>query len=65
MTHPPADPEPMDVIAREIHEHNRHRIKGCPAWEDLDMTDPYEAGLIRLAYDRARDFVAMNARGEE
>lgn len=29
------------------------------------MTAPYEAGLIQLAYDRARDFVAMNGGGEE
>ncbi len=64
MTHPPSDPQPLDILARELHEHNRQRIEGCPAWDDLDMTDPYEAGLIRLAYDRARDFVAMNGGGE-
>ncbi len=29
------------------------------------MTDPWHAGLIRLAYDRTRDFVMMNSKGEE
>lgn len=65
MTHPPAEPELIDVIAEWLHERARERIEGCPAWDDLDMTDPYEAGLIRLAYDRARDFVAMNGAGED
>lgn len=65
MSHPPADPQPLDVIARELHEHSRPRIQGCPAWEDLDMTDPFEAGLIRLAYDRARAFVEMHPAGDD
>lgn len=65
MTHPPTYPQPLDVIARELHEHNRRQIESFPAWEDLDMSDPWHAGLIRLAYDRARDFVAMNAKGED
>ncbi len=65
MTHPPAEPDPLDVIARELHEHSRRRIESFPAWEELDETDPWHAGLIRLAYDRARDFVAMDGRSEE
>ncbi|GJD66819.1 hypothetical protein [Methylobacterium frigidaeris] len=64
MTHPPANPEPLDLAARELHEHARQRIEGCPAWEDFDITDPYEAGLIRLAYDRARDFNAISGGDE-
>lgn len=59
MTHPPAEPEPIDIIARELHEHARERIEGCPAWEDLDPSDPWEAGMIRLAYDRAQALVEM------
>ncbi len=65
MSHPPANPEPLDVIASELHELTRHRVQHCPAWEDLDPSDPLEAGLIRLAYERARDLVAMSSRGEE
>ncbi len=65
MTHPPAEPEPLDIVARELHEITRHHIQGCPTWEDLDPSDPWEAGMIRLAYDRARDFVAMNGQSEE
>ena len=65
MTNPPANPEPLDVIARELHELTRHRIHQCPAWEDLDPSDPLEAGLIRWAYERARDFVAMYAGEQE
>lgn len=61
MIHPPADPQPLDVIARELHEHSRQRNAWWPAWEDLDTADPFKAGLIRTAYDRARDFVAMNS----
>lgn len=64
MTHPPTDPRPLDVIAEWLHEHARERIEGCPAWEDLDMTDLWHAGLIRLAYDRATDFVAMHQKDE-
>ncbi|MGF3026497.1 hypothetical protein ACQVP2_27200 [Methylobacterium aquaticum] len=56
---PPADPQPLDVIARELHEHSRSRHTWWPAWSDLDVTDSFEAGLARSAYDRARDFVAM------
>jgi hypothetical protein len=65
MTHPPTDPEPLDIIARELHELTRHRIQECPVWEDLDPFDPLEAELIRWDYERARDFVAMNSRSEE
>ncbi|WP_279358155.1 hypothetical protein [Methylobacterium indicum] len=64
MTHPPAEPQPLDVIARELHEHARQRVTWWPAWEDLDMTDPFEAGLIRSAYDRAQAFVEMNGADE-
>lgn len=62
--HPPANPEPLDVIARELHERARERHTWWPAWPDLDMTDPFEAGLIRTAYDRARAWVEMNGGGE-
>ena len=65
MTHPPADPQPIDIIARRLHEHARWRVGWWPAWEDLDMTDPFEAGLIRLAYERAREFIAMSGEDEE
>ncbi len=58
VTHPPVDSEPLDRVARAMHERVRERIRACPAWEDLDMTDPWHAGLIRLAYDRAYDFLA-------
>ncbi len=61
MTHPPTDPQPLDVIACELHEHARQRVTWWPAWEDLDMTEPYEAGLIRLAYDRAHEETGRNA----
>ncbi|MGX7709279.1 hypothetical protein [Methylobacterium sp. Gmos1] len=64
MTHPPTDPEPLDIIARRMHEHARWRASWWPAWEDLDPIDPFEAGLIRTAYDRARDFVAMYVKDE-
>jgi hypothetical protein len=57
VTHPPANPGPLDIIARELHEHNRRRIQGCPAWDNLDPSDPWEAGMIHLAYERARDLV--------
>jgi hypothetical protein len=56
--------DPLDVVARELHEHARQQITWWPAWEDLDMTDPFESGLIRTAYERARDFVAMSSRSE-
>lgn len=59
MTQPHADPEPIDVLARAMHEHLRQRIQGCPAWDDLDMTDLFESGLIRLAYQRAKAVVRM------
>ncbi|GJD66908.1 hypothetical protein [Methylobacterium frigidaeris] len=59
MTHPPTSPEPLDVIAGELHDLTRHCIQGCPTWEDLDPSDPWEAGMIRLAYDRARALVEM------
>lgn len=59
MTHPPVDPQPVDVIARELHEHSREKHAWWPAWEDLDQSDPFEAGLIRTAYDRAQALVEM------
>lgn len=65
VTQPPATPEPLDVIARELYQQARQRSKWWPAWEDLDMTDPFEAGLIRMAYERAQDFVATNSQREE
>lgn len=65
MIDPPIDPDPLDVVARAMHERVRERIEECPAWEDLDMTDPWHAGLIRLAYDRAYDFIAMSGGCEE
>jgi hypothetical protein len=60
IAHPPADPQPLDVAASELHEHARQRVTWWPAWEDLAMTDPFEARLIRSAYDRARAFVEMH-----
>jgi hypothetical protein len=65
VTHPPADPEPIDIIARKLHEHARRQAGWWPSWEDLDPTDPFEAGLIQDAYDRARDFMATYLGGEE
>ncbi len=58
-------PMHIGILARMLHEQGRERVVSWPAWEDLDITDPYEAELIRSAYDRARDFVAMNSRDEE
>jgi hypothetical protein len=57
-TCPPADPERRDVIARELHELTRRRIPSFPAWEDLDASDPWHAGMIRIAYKRAQGFMA-------
>ncbi|QRE76183.1 hypothetical protein [Methylobacterium aquaticum] len=65
VTHPLANPELIDVIAEWLHERAKERVTWWPAWEDLDMTDPFKAGLIRSAYDRARAFVEMNGGGEE
>ncbi|SFE89259.1 hypothetical protein [Methylobacterium sp. yr596] len=57
-TSPPADLERRDVIARELHEHTRRRIPSFPPWEDLDASDPWHAGMIRIAYKRAQVFMA-------
>lgn len=65
MTHPPADPQPLDVIAEWLHEHSREQHTWWPAWADLDPADPLDEGLIRGAYDRARAWVAMNGGREE
>ena len=65
MTHPPLDPKPVDVIACRLHEQARWRAVWWPAWEDLDLNNPFEAGLIWVAYDQARDFAAMYIRGKE
>ena len=46
MTHPPADPEPIDIIARELHELMRLSNPGCPAWEDLDPANALQGELI-------------------
>lgn len=48
-----------------MHERARERMQGCPAWENLNPADPLEAGWIRLAYDRARDFIAMSGGNKE
>lgn len=60
MNHLAVDSQSLDLVARAMHERARERIPECPAWEDLDMMDPWHAGLIRLAYDRAHDFIAMS-----
>ncbi len=62
MTHPPANPGPLDVIARELHELMRLSNPGCPAWEDLDPADPHEAGLVRMAREKAREFIPADDR---
>lgn len=63
--HPPANPRPIDLVARAMHERARERIQKCPAWEDLDPGDTRHAGLIRVAYERAREFIAMSGEDEE
>jgi hypothetical protein len=65
MNHPDADPQPLELVARSMHERARERIPECPAWEELDMMDPWHAGLIRIAYDRAHDFLDMSGGNEE
>jgi hypothetical protein len=65
MSEAPDDAVPLDALARELHEIARLGIEGCPAWEDLDKTDPWEAGLVRIAYERARDLIAMSQDGPE
>lgn len=58
------DPQPLDIIARELHEHSRSQHTWWPAWEDLDPADPLDEGLIRTAYDRAEALVEMGQRSE-
>ncbi|WP_238193687.1 hypothetical protein, partial [Methylobacterium frigidaeris] len=36
--HPPADPEPLDVVARELHEHARWRITVAESCFRLERT---------------------------
>ncbi len=60
MAHMDIDRQPLELIARSMHERARERIPECRAWDCLDMTDPWHAGLIRVAYDRAHDFIAMS-----
>lgn len=57
MTHPPTDPQPLDIIAEHLHERARSQHTWWPAWADLDPNDPLDEGLIRTAYDRARALV--------
>ncbi|WP_167543890.1 hypothetical protein [Methylobacterium aquaticum] len=45
----PADPEHINIIAHHLHKRARQRVTWWPAWEDLDMTDPFEAEVMRLA----------------
>jgi hypothetical protein len=65
MNQPDADRQPLDRVARSMHERARERIPECPACEELDMTDPWHAGLIRIAYDRAHDFITMSGGDEK
>lgn len=65
MTRPSTNLELLDVIAEWLHERARERVTWWPAWEDLEPSDTFEAGLIRLAYDRARDFVAMTSESKK
>ncbi|TGD92501.1 hypothetical protein [Methylobacterium nonmethylotrophicum] len=65
MTHPPANPKPLDLIAGAMHEHARWGAGWWPAWEDLNPTDTWEAELIQLAYERAREFIALTRWNEE
>jgi hypothetical protein len=57
VTHPPANPEPIEVIARELHELMRLSNPGCPAWEDLDPDNVLQAKLIQMAREAARKFI--------
>ena len=57
MIHPPANPEPLDVIARELHELMRLSNPGCPAWEDLDPHNVLQAKFIQMAREAARKFI--------
>lgn len=63
--YPPTDPTPFDLVARAMHERACERNQGCPVWEDLDLADTWHAGLIRVAYERARDFIAMSGGVDE
>ncbi|WP_238193715.1 hypothetical protein [Methylobacterium frigidaeris] len=47
----------MDVIARELHEHSRSQHTWWPAWEDLDPADSWQAELIRIVREKAREFI--------
>jgi hypothetical protein len=62
--HPPTDRDRIDVVAHDLYERNRRQIPSFPAWDDLDMTDPGHANLIRLGYDWARDFLVTSSTEE-